>query len=452
MEQDYKESFSSCFMNKLRVGIIGTGYVGLVSGVCFGELGFPITCGDVIEEKVNKINQGIPPIYEKGLETLLNNLLKKNLIKATLVTKEVVENSDIIFICTGTPSDENGTIDLKFVKSASENIGAILRETNEFKTVVVKSTVVPGTTSNIVGPILEKSSGKKIGEGFGLGMNPEFLKEGVAIEDFRKPDRVVIGAEDDRAKEMIAKLYESFDCPKLFTTSSTAEMIKYASNSFLAVKISFINEIANMSEKMGVNIDDVAKGMGMDSRISPKFLRPGLGYGGSCFPKDVKALKSAAETLGVNALMLKASLDVNDAQPLRAVQILEEYMNLNGKQIGFLGMAFKPDTDDMRESRAIPLAASLISKGAVVKGYDPIAKDNAMMTMPQGTIFEENAIDVIKNSDAVILVTEWDEFKGLKAKDFADMKGEIIIDGRRIFKKEDFEASRFKLRILGDPK
>ena len=328
----------------IQIGIIGTGYVGLVSGSCFAELGFNVICGDVIPEKVDMINNGIPPIFENGLKDLLSNLLEKGRIRATLDTAEVVSNSDVIFICTGTPSREDGSIDLKYIESATIDIAKALKGIDSYKTIVVKSTVVPGTTTNFVKPLLEKHSGKIAGEDFGLGMNPEFLKEGLAIKDFKNPDHIVIGAIDDRSYNMIAEIYKSFTCPIKNVNPSTAEMIKYATNAFLATKISFINEIANMSEKMGADIDAVAEGIGADQRISEKFLRPGVGFGGSCFPKDVKALAATAKSLGIGAKTLDTSIAVNKLQPLRAVELLEQLIDIKDKRIALLGLAFKPET------------------------------------------------------------------------------------------------------------
>jgi UDPglucose 6-dehydrogenase len=405
----------------------------------------------VIPKKVEMINNGISPIFENGLEELLKSLLQNKRIRATLDAKEVVLNSDIIFICTGTPSSDDGSIDLKYIESATIDIARALKETNDFKTIVVKSTVVPGTTTNFVKPLLEEHSGKTAGVDFGLGMNPEFLKEGLAIEDFRYPDHIVIGAIDDRSYTSIAKIYESFTCPIKKVNPSTAEMIKYATNAFLATKISFINEIANMSEKMGVDVDAVADGIGADQRISPKFLRPGVGFGGSCFPKDVKALAATAKLLGVNAHTLDTAISVNKLQPLRAVELLEEMMDVNNKKIALLGLAFKPETDDMREAPSIIIANNLLKKGAKVSGYDPIAKETAKMMMPNGVDFYDSVPEVLQDADAAILVTEWKEFHSLKSNDFNPMKSKIIVDGRRILNWRSLSDNGVKVKVLGNP-
>jgi len=433
-----------------KVGMIGSGYAGLVTGACLAELGFEVLCMDIDQKKVDLINQGIPPIFENDLEDLLKELLQKNLIRATTDIQEVVEFSDIIFICTGTPTDVDGSINLDQVESASKAIGNALKSISNFKTIVVKSTVIPGTTANFVQPIIEKISGKQAGKDFDIAMNPEFLKEGLAIKDFRRPDRVIIGVEDEKAYEAVAELYKSFTCPIMKVNTATAEMIKYASNSFLAIKISFINEISNMSEVMGADITKVSEGLGLDQRISPLFLRPGIGFGGSCFPKDVRALASAAKSLGISAKTLDAALEVNEKQPLRIVEILEKSMNLKDKRIALLGLAFKPDTDDVRESRAIPIAYELHKKGALLVGFDPIASENARNFLPKEMLLVDNKFEALANADAAILVTEWDELRSLTPQDFSQMKGKIIVDGRRVLDWQTLNSAGYDVKVLGN--
>ena len=279
----------------MKIAIIGTGYGGLVTGTCFAKKGHDVTCVDVIQEKVDMINQAIPPIYEEGLEELLKQVVEEGKLKATLNFKEAIQMSEIIFICVGTPSFSNGLLDDKYVRSAATSIAQAFEEGQEYKVVVVKSTCNPGTTTDIVKPILEKNSKLTFGKDFGVGMNPEFLREGVALKDFLAPDRIVIGGNDERSQQLIAKTYEGFEAPILQVDSTTAEIIKLASNSFLAMKISFINEIANIAEKIGSDVSSIAQGVGMDERISNKFLRAGLGYGGSCFPKDDSALNQKSK-------------------------------------------------------------------------------------------------------------------------------------------------------------
>ncbi|MGF3585197.1 MAG: UDP-glucose dehydrogenase family protein [Thermoplasmatota archaeon] len=407
----------------MNIAIVGTGYVGLVTGACFAKLGHKVICVDINREKIQKINEGVPPIFEKDLEELLTTY-KKN-IAATTDYKTAIMNSDITFICVGTPTLKNGSIDLSFVKDSTISIAKVLKEKKQWHLVVVKSTVLPGTTKNVVLPLLEKYSGKKVGMDIGLGMNPEFLKEGVAIEDFLKPDRIVIGAYDKKSREKLRELYKNFSCPIVETDLSSAEMIKYASNAFLATKISFINEIGNMCKKIGIDTYTVAEGMGLDKRIGRAFLDSGIGWGGSCFPKDIGALISWAQEIKEQTRIIQSTKQVNDEQPLKLVIILKKYIpNLRGKTIGVLGLAFKPNTDDIRESRAIPIIQQLINEGANIKAYDPEAMKNFKKLYPNIN-YCTTASEAL-DSDAVLILTKWDEFKNL------NYKGKIVFDGRRI--------------------
>ena len=359
----------------MKISIVGSGYVGLVTGIGFAERGHNVIFLDVDKDKIELINSGKPPIYEKGLAELMEK--NKNRYYATTEYEEAITKSEITFICVGTPSKDDGSIDLKYVKSASKEIGKVLADKDDFHVVVVKSTVVPGTTENVVKPIIEEKSGKKAFEDFGLAMNPEFLREGNAIEDFFNPDRIVIGVKDERTKSILEELYKPFKCPKLITDIKTAEMIKYASNAFLATKISFANEIGNICKKLGIEVYEVFRGVGLDHRINPAFFRAGIGFGGSCFPKDVKALIRKAEELGEEPRILKAVIEVNERQPLKLIKLLKKHIpNLKGKTIGVLGLAFKPDTDDVRESRAIPIVRALLEERANIIAYDPKAIDN----------------------------------------------------------------------------
>lgn len=432
-----------------RVGVVGTGYVGLVSGACFADLGFPVICLDVVPEKVESINQAQPPIFENGLEELLQKVvIEEQLLKATLDREEMFTKSDLIFVCLPTPSSEDGSIDLGYIRSEIKEIGMLLGKTSEWKTIVVKSTVVPGTTSGVVKTILEESSGKQTGIDFGLAMNPEFLMEGVAINNFSNPDRIVIGAVTDKSFNHVKALYESFDCEIQKTTTSGAEMIKYAANSFLATKVSFINEIANICEMLGVDVGEVALGIGLDDRISPRFLRAGVGFGGSCFPKDVKALYAVSKQVSRPSNLLKATLDTNEMQPLRVIDLLETLISVQGKTIGLMGLAFKPDTDDMREAPSIVIANNLLQKGAKVKGYDPIAKETARSAIP-GITHCNSVADLLQEVDAAILVTEWSEFRELKPQDFERMNNKIIIDGRRVLDWVTLQDSGYSVKVLG---
>jgi UDPglucose 6-dehydrogenase len=325
----------------------------------------------------------------------------------------------------GTPSLKNGTIDLSYLKEATKQIATILKNKNSWHLVVVKSTVLPGTTHNIVLPLLEQYSGKKVGIDIGLAMNPEFLKEGVAIKDFLEPDRIVIGSNDERSRITLRELYKNFSCPIIATSLSAAEMIKYASNAFLATKISFINEIGNLCKKLGIDTYDVATGMGLDKRIGRPFLDSGIGWGGSCFPKDVDALIAWAKEIKEPTRIIESTKAVNTDQPLRLVEILKKHIpKLKGKTIGVLGLAFKPNTDDIRESRAIPIIKELLRNGAHIKAYDPQAIDNFKTLYPQ-IEYCSSASEVL-TADAILITTKWKEFTTL------NYQGKIVIDGRRL--------------------
>ncbi len=416
-------------MAKMRISIIGTGYVGLVTGCCFASKGHNVLCVDIDADRVAKINRGVPPIYEEELEELLKKCLADKLLRATTDIREIL-STDISMICVGTPSGLLEYIDLKYVEEVSMRIGELLREKNDFHVVVVKSTVVPGTTSYMVQPILEIRSGKKAGKDFGVCMNPEFLREGKAIEDFVKPDRIVLGCADDRSRKMLSDLYDGFDAQVMQTDPSTAEMIKYATNSFLVTKISFINEIGNICKELGIDVYEVAKGLGMDSRISPKFLNAGLGFGGSCFPKDVKALVSKAKEVYYRPILLNAALDVNEAQALRIVELLEKKVgSLDGKKVAVLGLAFKPGTDDMREAQSIKVVHNLLKKGAKVYATDPKALDEARKIFGEHErlVYCKTPEEAVKNGKFVLIVTEWDDYRKEEL-----YRGKVVIDGRRI--------------------
>jgi len=407
----------------MRITVIGTGYVGLVTGACFAKLGHTVTCVDIDEEKVRKINDGIPPIYEEGLEEILK--ANKNRIKATADHRSAIMSSDVTFICVGTPSRKDGSIDLTFIKETVIQTATILKEMNRWHLVVVKSTVVPGTTQNFVLPLLEQHSGKHVGTDVGLAMNPEFLKEGVAIPDFLNPDRIVIGSTDSKSTATLKELYKVFTCPILVTNLSAAEMIKYASNTFLATKISFINEIGNLCKHLGIDTYQVADGMGLDRRIGRAFLDSGIGYGGSCFPKDVNALLAWAKKNKENARITESARAVNNDQPLRLLRLLKKHIpKLRGKTIGILGLAFKPNTDDIRESRAIPIVQALLKEGTTIKAYDPQAMPAFKKLYPQLTYC--STAEEVLSSDAILIATLWEEFTML------DYRGKTVIDGRRL--------------------
>ncbi|AIU69550.1 UDP-glucose 6-dehydrogenase [Thermococcus eurythermalis] len=408
----------------MRVSIVGSGYVGLVTGMGFIKLGNDVVFIDIDDEKIKMINQATPPIYEEGLEELMKEF--KGKYYATKDYHEAILNSDITFICVGTPSGEDGSIDLTYVKKAAEEIGKALREKEGYHVVVVKSTVLPGTTEEVVKPIIEEHSGKKAFEDFGLAMNPEFLREGVALRDFLNPDRIVIGVKDEKTRQILEKLYEPINAPKLIVDIKTAEMIKYASNAFLATKISFANEIGNICKRLGIDSWKVFEGVGLDHRISPNFFKSGLGFGGSCFPKDVKALIRKAEETGEEPLILKAVIEVNEKQPLKLIGLLKKHVpELKGKTVGILGLAFKPNTDDIREARSIIIVEKLLEEGAKVIAYDPKAMKNFKRLFSQ-IEYANSAQEVLEKTDVILIVTEWPEFEEL------DYSGKIVIDGRRI--------------------
>ncbi|MCQ1538182.1 UDP-glucose/GDP-mannose dehydrogenase family protein [Methanocalculus taiwanensis] len=408
----------------MKISILGTGYVGAVTGACFVEIGNDVVFVDIDPAKLDMIRTGRSPIFEPGLD----ELLKKNLdrISATTDTGEAIRETDATFICVGTPSNLDGSIDLQYIEAASQTIGGELREKEGWHTVVMKSTVVSGTTTGIVRRRLEEASGKEAFRDFGLASNPEFLKEGSALTDVFSPDRIVIGAEDPRSRKVLETLYATFDCPKLVTAIPVAEMIKYVSNAFLATKISFANEIGNLCKTMGLDTAEVFAGVGLDARINPAFFRSGIGFGGSCFPKDVRALIAQALAAGVPPKILTSVVAVNEDQPLRLVTLLKKHLpDLKGKRIGLLGLAFKPDTDDIRESRAIPITEELLKEGASVIAYDPLAMESFGRLFP-GISYAASAEDLVQVVDAVLLTTEWKEFETL------DYTGKLVIDGRRV--------------------
>ena len=418
----------------MNISIIGTGYVGLVTGAGLAEKGHNVVCVDVLSEKVGIINSGKSPIYEKGLE----EMLKKNIgrrLRATTDLPEAVVGSEATFICVGTPSEKDGSLDLGFVEKASEEIGKILAQKDSYHLVVVKSTVLPGTTEKKIAAIIEEHSGKKAGAGFGLATNPEFLREGVAVEDFMRPDRIVIGSLDKRSEETMGKIYSGFESRLLMTDIRTAEMIKYASNAFLAAKISFINEVGNICKKLDIDVYDVAKGMSMDHRIGPFFLNAGLGWGGSCFPKDLKALIHEADALGYEPVLLNAIVAVNSGQPARLIELAKsKAKSLKGTKVAVLGLAFKGGTDDVRDSPALKVIEALISEGANVTAYDPQAEANAKKVLGDKIGYSASAKDALKDAEIAFIVTEWKEFENV---DFSGMKNKIVLDARNILKKRD---------------
>jgi UDPglucose 6-dehydrogenase len=443
-------------LKKPKISVIGIGYVGLCTAVGFASKGYTVIASTHDAEKAAKINKGIPPFHEPNLQKLLEETIQNGNLKCLInQTKEAVLETDLTFNAVGTPSKPDGSIDLQFMETSTRDIGKSLNQKSTYHVVVIKSTVVPGTTHDLVKPILEKESKKKCGSDFGLCMNPEFLRQGSAFEDTLHTDRIVIGEYDKKSGDILENLYKDFYGknlpPTIRTTLSTAELIKYASNSLLATKISFINTIANICEKIsGADVKTVAAAMGLDKRIGPLFLNAGIGYGGSCFPKDVKALIAHSKNLGYRLKLLEEVESVNEAQPLKAVQFCKELLgSLKGKRVAILGLSFKADTDDMREARAIPIVNQLIKEGANVTAYDPVAMSIAKTIFKNKIQYAPSTIECLKNADCCILVTEWDEFKKLKPEDFTNnMKQPILIDGRRIYNPEEF-SQKMKFTAIG---
>lgn len=431
----------------MKVSVIGTGYVGLVSGTCLADAGHHVACVDIRLEVVDKINKGVSPIHEKDLNHLLEKVVGNGLLAATTDLDGAVRDSDVTLICVGTPT-VGSEADLSQIVTAAESVGRVLADKNSFHVVAVKSTVLPGTTEGIVRRTIEQSSRKPLNHGWGLCMNPEFLREGRALEDFHSPDRIVIGASDERAAELMLQLYEPYDCPKLVTSPRTAEMIKYVANSLLATLISFSNEIGNLCAAVpGIDAREVWKGVHLDRRFSPvtadrdhppgviEYLWHGLGFGGSCFPKDVAAIQGFGQKVGTTTAILDAVLNVNRSQPMRIVSLLEQDMALAGRTIAILGLAFKPGTDDLRHSPAIPVVKVLIERGAHVVVHDPIAMPGAKHDpVLKHATFAVDWQAALKGADACCLITGWPEYREIQAADFAGyMNKPLLVDGRGLF-------------------
>jgi len=420
----------------MELSVIGTGYVGLVSGTCFAEMGNRVICVDNNQEKLKKLKNKIVPIYEPGLEILFHRNIEKQRLIFTDDLKKAVLESEIIFLCLPTPQDDDGSADLKYVFGVADEIGKILKEANtsDFKIIVNKSTVPVGTSYEVT-KILQKHGIKN----FEVASNPEFLREGFAVEDFMKPDRIVIGARSQKVFEKLHELYEPFvrqGNPIYDMDPESAEVTKYAANSYLAMRITFMNEIANFCEAVGANVDLVRKAMGSDSRIGKRFLFPGIGYGGSCFPKDVKALIKTSQEKGSPIKILKVVDEVNNNQKLILVsKILKHFNNdIKGKTFGVWGLAFKPNTDDMREAPSIVIIKKLVELGAKVKGYDPAAVENAKFYLDDILEYVDEQYKALENADALLILTEWNEFRNPDFDKIKSLlKSKLIFDGRNIF-------------------
>ncbi len=426
----------------MNVGIIGCGYVGLTTGVCLAELGHNVVCVDNDEEKIKKLFSGVIPIFEPGIEKLIKKNRKR--IKFSTNIKDAVLDNEIVFIAVGTPSNPDGSPDLSYVENVSREIAKYLEK---YKVIVEKSTV-PVETAQWVKKTIEKY--KKNNVKFDVVSNPEFLREGSAINDFLYPDRVVIGVETEKAKRLMLKLYQKIKSPKIVVDTKSAELIKHASNSFLATKISFINAVANICELTGADVEKVALGMGLDKRIGKSFLKAGVGYGGSCFPKDIDAFIWISEKLGYDFSLLKEVKKINERQRELFVKKIEDTLwILKDKKIGILGLSFKPNTDDIREAPSIYIIKMLKQKGAKIKAYDPKAMKKMEQIFPD-IEYCENPYEVVKNSDCLVILTEWDEFKKLDLKKVKRLLNQpIIIDGRNIFEPKKMEKLGFIYKSIG---
>ncbi|MBI5755659.1 MAG: UDP-glucose/GDP-mannose dehydrogenase family protein [Nitrospirae bacterium] len=430
------------------MSVIGAGYVGLVTGTCFAEFGINVTCVDMNESKVDLLNKGVVPFYEPGLEELIRKNVNEGRLRFSNNTAEAVTNSEVILIAVGTPSLEDGSADLSYVDAVARTIGENL---NGYKVIVTKSTVPVGTGERIRNIIREirKDNGQ-----FDIVSNPEFLREGSAIEDFMRPNRIVIGSSSERASSMVKDLYSPLyliETPFIITDIETAEMIKYASNVFLATKISFVNEIANLCEKVGANVQLVAKAMGLDGRIGPKFLHPGPGFGGSCFPKDARALLQIAESHGYDFKIARSVIEVNITQRERMVAKIEHALRgVGGKTLGVLGLSFKPNTNDIRESPAISIIHGLLDIGAFIRVYDPTAMEDAKRVLGQTVTYCSDAYDAANGSDAVILVTEWNQFRNLELNRLKGLlKHPVFIDLRNVYEPERMRKNGFDYYSVG---
>ena len=431
--------------------IVGTGYVGLVSGTCFAEMGVEVTCVDVSQEKIESLKQGVIPIFEPGLEDLVLKNMKDGRLHFTTSLPEVLDEAEVVFSAVGTPPDEDGSADLSYVLEVARTIGQNMKK---YVLVVTKSTVPVGTAQKVRQAIREELQKRGEDIPFDVASNPEFLKEGAAIDDFMKPDRVVVGVDSDRARKLMERLYRPFmmnNYRLLFTDIPSAEMIKYAANSMLATRISFMNDIANLCERVGADVNMVRKGIGADTRIGSKFLYPGCGYGGSCFPKDVKALIKTAEKNGYEMRVLKAVEEVNEAQKSVLFRKLQRHFpELEGRTVALWGLAFKPETDDMREATSLVLIRLLVEAGVRVKVYDPVAMDECRRRVGDRVEYARDMYEAAVDADALLLLTEWKQFRlpgwaVLKKV----MKQPLILDGRNIYDAGELASLGFTYECIG---
>ena len=425
----------------MHIAVIGTGYVGLVTGACFAEFGVDVTCVDVDATKIEKLNNGVIPIYEPGLDQIVEKNVKAGRLHFTTDIKSAVESAQVVFLAVGTPPKPDGAPDMSFYQQAAKDVADAM---NGYKVLVTKSTVPIGT-----GKWLREfvAANLKLPTDFGVASNPEFLREGAAIDDFMRPDRVVIGSNEEHAIEVMKELYRPLyliETPIVITSLEAAELIKYAANAFLATKITFINEVANLCDAIGCDVHDVARGMGMDNRIGRKFLHPGPGYGGSCFPKDTRALTTVADQFGVETRIVDAVIEANERQRDAMIPKIEALVgDLAGKKIGVLGLSFKPETDDMRESPAIEIIHTMVARGATVRAFDPVAMTEAKHYL-NGIEYASDEYDAISGADALVIITEWNQFRALDMVRVKQLlKAPKIADLRNIYEPEDMRSLGF---------
>lgn len=436
----------------MNIAIVGTGYVGLVSGTCFAEMGIHVTCVDVDQRKIEALQQGNVPIYEPGLDEMVIRNHREGRLNFTTDLASVLDDVEVVFSAVGTPPDEDGSADLKYVLQVAKTIGENMKK---YVLVVTKSTVPVGTAGKVKAAICEELKKRGVDIPFDVASNPEFLKEGAAIKDFMSPDRVVVGVESDKARGIMERLYKPFmmnNYRLIFTDIPSAEMIKYAANSMLATRISFMNDIANLCERVGADVNMVRKGIGADSRIGNKFLYPGCGYGGSCFPKDVKALIKTAEKNGYSMRVLKAVEEVNEAQKRVLFDKLEQYYGgkLEGKTVALWGLAFKPETDDMREATALVTIDLLLKAGCRVQVFDPVAMDECRRRVGDAVVYANDMYEAALNADALLLLTEWKQFRLPSwAVVKKTMKEPLVLDGRNIYDKPEMEEMGFRYFCIG---
>jgi len=436
----------------MKVTIVGSGYVGLVTGTCFAEVGIDVTCVDIDQKKIDNLKEGIIPIYEPGLEDMVHRNMKKNRLSFTTDIKEALVDCEVIFSAVGTPPDEDGSADLQYVISVARDVG---KHMDDCILIVTKSTVPVGTAEKVRSAVKEELDKRGVKIEFDVASNPEFLKEGAAIDDFLKPDRIVVGCDSTRAEDLMKALYKPFTLnghPVIFMDIISAEMTKYTANSMLATKISFMNDIANFCEIVGADVNMVRKGIGSDTRIGHKFIYPGAGYGGSCFPKDVKALIKTADEVGYSLRVLKAVEDVNNDQKSVMYNKIHEYFNgdLKGKVIALWGLSFKPQTDDMREAPSLVMIKLLHEAGARIKAYDPVAMQEAKRILGNNVEYAEDQYDALIDADCLLMITEWPEFKFPNWNVIKKLlKEPVVFDGRNIYDVEEMKKNGFDYFCIG---